>query len=126
MNTNKFKEGQEVAIILHDMIISAKIEKFTTEEKSNKEYAQVKLGEPVYGTVGVPLENIFETHKQALEEYKQRSASKIAEYESQMKTLDDMIVFAFTHVIVGDDCDWDAKKAYENRMKSFNIKIPEI
>lgn len=60
------------------------------------------------------------------EEYNRRFEEKRAKYESKMKTPNDMIIFALTHSIFGEDCDLPAKEAYKNRMKHFNINIPKI
>ncbi len=80
-----------------------------------------KIDSPYYwGSVsGAPLEKLFYTAEDAYE-YKENSIKEARnEWSEETDTLEKLLNFPLKHTISGEDCYWQARYFYEDRIKEY-------
>lgn len=80
------------------------------------------------GTFGATEDCVFETKDEAYQALIDESTKVVNGYKSEIKTLKDLLMFPLSHCIsCGEEyTDWDAQKAYKERiMEITGIKLDE-
>lgn len=85
-----------------------------------KEY---EYGGVAYGTSGVAFENAWNTLEEAKAVVTKREDEKKENYRSQIKSVDDLALFCFTHCVAHaeEHTDWKAREVAEEKFKEFGI-----
>lgn len=72
---------------------------------------------------GSLMENCWPSRKECLKKEKERSASQVAEYKESIKSVHDLVKFLYEHDINSECCDYDAKKAAEERAAELGVPV---
>ena len=99
-----------------EIVSSGFIRNIITPKNADNAYATVtSIG--IGGTMDIPLNRLFETHEAAVAALKTADNAKKAEYKAEIKTVEDLVRFGFSHTVAvcEEYTDWNAREAYRER-----------